>query len=110
MTIKSAGTALAAVLLAGCSEATPDAQPSDAMAMEAESKSGKGTGTVTAVDAAAGTVTIEHGPMPEIGWSAMKMTFRADPALLAGVAEGDAVVFDLTVTDGRGEITALGAE
>ena len=29
--------------------------------MEPAAKSGKGTGTVTAIDAAAGTVTIEHG-------------------------------------------------
>jgi Cu/Ag efflux protein CusF len=101
------GALLAAALLAGCSDATPDAQPA---AAEAVAKSGKGTGIVTAVDPEAGTVTIEHGPMPGIGWSAMTMTFHADPALLAGVAEGDGVAFNLTVTGGRGEITALAAE
>ena len=96
--------ALLAATLAGCGEAPPEAQPTQAAG---EVKSAKGTGTVTAVDAGAGTVTIEHGPMPEIGWSAMTMTFKAAPALLAGVAEGDKVAFDLTVTDGRAEIAAL---
>jgi len=99
---------LTAALLTGCTDATPDAQPSEAAA--AETKSGTGTGTVTALDSAAGTVTIAHGPMPQIGWSAMTMTFEADPALLAGVAEGESVAFELTVTDGRGTITALTAE
>ena len=101
------GILVATALLAACTDATPDAQLPEATVTE--TKSGKGTGTVTAVDAAAGTVTIAHGPMPEVGWSAMTMTFEADPALLAGVAEGDSVAFELTVTDGRGEITALTA-
>jgi Cu/Ag efflux protein CusF len=96
--------ALLAAVLGGCGEAPPEAQPPQAAA---EVKSAKGTGTVTAVDANAGTVTIEHGAMPEIGWSAMTMAFKADPALLAGIEKGDNVAFDLTVTDGRGEITAL---
>jgi Cu/Ag efflux protein CusF len=99
--------ALAVAMLASCSDAPPDEKPTETMAMQAEAKSGKGTGTVTAVDAEAGTVTIDHGPMPDVGWSAMTMTFEADPALLAAVAKGDKVAFDLTVTDGRGEITAL---
>ena len=107
MTMRIAAAVLAAVTLAGCNEATPDPQPSEAMAMEAAAKSGKGAGTVTAVDAAAGTVTIDHAPMPEVGWPAMTMTFKADPALLAGVAEGDKVAFELTVADGAGTVTAL---
>jgi Cu(I)/Ag(I) efflux system protein CusF len=97
---------VASALLAACTDASPDAQPSEAAGDE--TKSGHGTGTVTAVDAASGTVTIDHGPMPEVGWSAMTMTFAADPSLLAGIAEGDRVAFDLTVIGGRGTITALG--
>ena len=96
--------ALLAATLAACGEAPPAAQPSQAAA---EMKSAKGIGTVTAIAAQAGTVTIEHQAMPEIGWSAMTMAFKADPALLAGVKEGDKVSFDLTVTGGRGEVTAL---
>jgi Cu(I)/Ag(I) efflux system protein CusF len=100
--------ALLATGIAGCSDATPDAQPSAPTA--AETRSGKGAGTVTAVDSGAGSVTIAHGPMPEVGWPAMTMTFAADSALLGGVAEGDRVAFDLTVAHGRGTITALAVE
>ncbi len=107
MTLRTAGVALVAAALAGCGEATPDAQPSEAMTMESEAESAKGSGTVTAVDAAAGTVTLDHEPMPEIGWPAMTMSFTADPALLAGLARGDKVAFDLTVEHGAGTITAL---
>ena len=101
-----AGAALAATL-AACGEAPPEAQPSDAMAMPAEVQSAKGIGTVVAVDAAAGTITLDHEPMPEIGWPGMTMDFEADPALLPGVKAGDKVAFDLTLTDGPGQITAL---
>jgi Cu/Ag efflux protein CusF len=96
---------LATLSLAACGEGVPDAQPS--AAAEVRIQSTTGTGTVTAVDAGKGTVTIDHGPMPEIGWPAMIMAFKADPALLAGVQQGDSVAFDLTLTDGSGEITAL---
>ena len=107
LTMRILAAVLLAATLAGCGEATPDAQPSDAMAMAAEARSGKGTGTVTAVDADGGTVTIEHGPMPAIGWSAMTMTFTADPGLLADMSEGDKVAFDVTVQGSAGTITAL---
>ena len=53
------------------------------MPMAADAKMAKGTGTVTAVDMTAGTVTIEHGPIPEANWPAMTMGFielpRVDP-------------------------------
>ena len=95
---------LLAAMLAGCGEAPPEAQPTQAAA---EAKSAKGTGTVTAVDVEAGTVTLNHQAMPEIGWSAMTMTFKADPALLAAVKEGDTIAFDLTLAGSAGTITAL---
>lgn len=102
------GVLLAAAMLAACTNGMPNAQQSEAAA--AETKSGSGRGTIMAVDAAAGTVTIDHGPMPEVGWSEMTMTFRAAPALLAGVAAGDRVAFEVTVAEGRGVITALAVE
>ena len=98
------------LFLAACGEAPPDAGPAEAAPAQAEVRTGQGTGTVTSLDAGAGTVTIDHGSMPDIGWSAMTMTFDVDPALLVGIAEGDRVVFDLTVTDNRGEVTAIAAE
>ena len=37
----------------------------------------------------------------------MKMGFSAKPELLKGVAVGDKVDFDLTVTGNAGEVTAI---
>ena len=77
------------------------------MAMPAGSKMGKGSGTVTAVDATAGKITLDHGAIPAVGWPAMKMGFSAKPDLLKGVAVGDKVDFDVTVTGSAGEVTAI---
>ena len=65
------------------------------------------TGTVTAVDQAAGTVTIDHAPIPEANWPAMVMGFKASPAVTQGVAAGDKVSFDLKLENGGGEVTAI---
>lgn len=55
-----------------------------------------GAGTVTQVDAAAGTITINHGAIEAISWPAMTMQFTAEnPAILQGVAVGDRVRFEL---------------
>lgn len=55
-----------------------------------------GAGVVTQVDAAAGTITFNHGAIPAIGWPAMTMQFHAeDPAILQGIAVGDNVAFEL---------------
>ena len=85
--------------------ATADAMSN--MAMPADSKMGKGSGTVIAVDATAGKITLDHGAIPAVGWPAMKMGFSAKPDLLKGVAVGDKVDFDLTVTGSAGEVTAI---
>ena len=73
----------------------------------AQAKVGKGTGTVTAIDAAGGKITLDHGPIPEIGWSAMKMTFKAAPAVTGFASIGDKVEFDVRTTGMNSEITAL---
>src|SRR3546814_17236981 len=61
------------------------------MAMPADSaaKMAKGNGTVTAIDKAAGTVTLDHGPIPEANWPAMTMAFKAKPGLLDSIQVGD---------------------
>lgn len=106
------------ITLAGCdkkpdastAEAPKAAAPADAMSGMAPpegSKMGKGAGTVTAIDAAAGKITLDHEAIAAVGWPAMKMGFTARPELLKGVAVGDKVDFDLTVTGGAGEVTAI---
>jgi Cu/Ag efflux protein CusF len=86
-------------------EATGDAMSN--MAMPSASKMGKGSGTVTAVDATAGKITLDHGAIPAVDWPAMKMGFSAKPDLLKGIAVGDKVDFDLTVTGSAGEVTVI---
>lgn len=90
---------------------TPKAEaPADAMggmAMSAEAKMGKGSGTVTAIDAAAGKITLDHGPIAELEWPAMKMGFAAKPEILTGIAVGDKVDFDVSVTGTAGEVTKI---
>lgn len=124
----TAGVVSAALALAACGQKTETAQtpsaatpqpaamsaaqaPADNMAsmnMAAEgAKMAKGTGTVTAVDAKAGTITVEHGPIPEANWPAMTMGFKAAPALAQSVKAGDKVAFDLKLENGSGEITAI---
>lgn len=53
-------------------------------------------GTVTAIDAAAGTVSLDHEAIPAIDWPAMSMQFSAeDRSILQGIAVGDRVSFRL---------------
>ncbi|MCC6787826.1 MAG: copper-binding protein [Hyphomonadaceae bacterium] len=88
-----------ALLATACSP--PATQEADDMNMAEPATSAAAgpiisTGTVTQVDAAAGTITINHGPIEAISWPAMTMQFTAEsPAILQGVAVGDAVSFEL---------------
>ncbi len=95
----------AAKVEAPTAAATADAMSN--MAMPVGAKMGKGSGTVTAIDPTAGKITLDHGAIPAVGWPAMKMGFSAKPDLLKGVAVGDKVDFDVTVTGSAGEVTAI---
>ena len=94
--------------LSGCDNkaAAPTAGVSKAEAPGA-AKSGKAMGTVTAIDPAAGTITLDHGAIPAVGWPAMTMGFSAKPDLLAGITVGDKVDFDVTVNGNGGQVTAI---
>ncbi|HET7817600.1 MAG TPA: copper-binding protein, partial [Sphingomicrobium sp.] len=51
-------------------------------------------GTVTAVDGASRLVSISHGPIPDLGWPAMTMTFQVrQPGMLRGLRRGLRVEF-----------------
>lgn len=67
----------------------------------------KGHGTITAIDKVAGTITLDHGPIPEAKWPAMTMAFKAAPAITDAAKVGDKVDFDLTLTGSAGEVTAI---
>ncbi|MCW3837268.1 copper-binding protein [Sphingomonas canadensis] len=77
------------------------------MAMPADAKMAKSIGTVTAIDKTAGKITLDHQAIPEVNWPAMTMTFSAKPEILSGIAVGDKVAFDVTVTGNAGEVTAV---
>ncbi|WP_374344939.1 copper-binding protein [Phenylobacterium sp.] len=125
--VLTAGVLTAALALAACGQKTetaqaPAAAPEPAAApaatpatdnmagmnMAAEgAKMAKGMGTVTAIDTTAGTITVEHGPIPEANWPAMTTGFKAAPSLAQSVKAGDKVAFDLKLENGGGEITAI---
>lgn len=89
------------------SKTETQANAMDDMAMSAETKVAKGSGTVTAVDMAAGKITLDHGPIAELEWPAMKMGFAAKPELLTGVVVGDKVDFTMSLAGNNATVTAL---
>lgn len=103
------------LLAAACSPpAAQDAAKSDAgMAMTESATPTQagpiaGVGTVTAVNAAAGTVSLDHEPIAAISWPAMSMQFRVEnPAALQGIAVGDRVSFELRSATETSVITEL---
>lgn len=114
-------TAGLAIGLAACSQKTepapveaPAAAPAtsgDKAAAPAEAvKSGVGSGVITSVDAAAGSVTIDHGPIPGVGWPAMSMSFKAAPAVVEKAKVGERVQFDVAVRGRESEVTAIRPE
>lgn len=80
--------AVAALTAAILSVAVPTAVRS------AEGPAYQASGTVTKVDAAAGRITIAHGPVQALKWPAMTMTFGVgDNALLQRAQPGKKVDF-----------------
>jgi Cu(I)/Ag(I) efflux system protein CusF len=78
---------------------------SDAMGQMASA-----TGTLTAIDAEAGRIAIDHGPVEAIGWLAMNMAFKAGDELIGQVEVGDEAAFDFRMSDSGSEITAISKE
>ncbi|WP_353229999.1 copper-binding protein [Novosphingobium sp.] len=108
---------LLAASLAACSKPAETPQsaspqtlpdtPMPGMSMPAQPRTGHATGVVTAIDTAAGKITLDHGPVAELQWPAMKMAFGATAKLLNGIAVGDTVAFKFTVTGTSAEITEI---
>ena len=65
------------------------------------------TGTVRRVDAAQGSVTLQHGEIAALQLPAMTLVYQADPALLQNLKPGDAVRFNAVRRDGRYVVTAI---
>lgn len=72
-----------------------DMKETDKGAKKAPGKSHHAAGKVKSVDAAKGTVTIEHGPVASMKWPAMTMTFKAkDKKMLEAVKPGQKIEID----------------
>ncbi len=58
-------------------------------------------GTVKKIDAGAGKITVDHGPIKSLNMDAMTMVFRVkDPAMLKQVKAGDKIRFDADRVNG----------
>lgn len=81
------------------------AQSTQVSASTAESMS---TGEVKKVDKAAGKMTIKHGPLENLGMSAMTMVFRTkEPVMLRQVNVGKKIRFVAEEPNGQLTVTKL---
>lgn len=94
---------LAAALCAGATLAQPPAAGPAATAQAPQSEA-----VVRKVDAAAGKITLRHGPIASLDMPPMTMVFQvASPALLDGLKAGDKVRFDAAKIGGAYTVTAI---
>ena len=96
---------LAAALSAGipaCS--APEPEPA---AATPAAETVTGVGTVVGVDPANGTITVQHAPIAQLGWPAMRMAFKAPSQVIQATKVGERVAFDLKPASGGYEITSV---
>ena len=100
--------AAAVLVLGAAGVASADNMQGMSMSGPSAAKHGQGAGVIRAIDPKAGTLTIQHGPIPAVAWPAMTMTFKAKPpTLLKGLRVGEAISFDCTVHGMAAEVTAV---
>lgn len=75
--------------------------------MEQPGKTASATGTIESVDATAGKITIAHGPVEALDWSAMTMGFKATPEQIASVQAGQKVRFEFQAQGMEATITTI---
>lgn len=111
-----ASSLLAVTSLAACNKQAEAPKPAESsaasggmtnMPMAAQMKHGMAAGTVTAIDTAKGTITLDHGAMNGLGWSAMMMGFSVKPEQLSGIKVGDKVDFEIDWDGKTGTITRI---
>lgn len=112
------------VLVASLTACKKAEQPAAAMAVSAdqamakmapsaertEPKTGTGEGKVISVNATTGAISIQHGPIKQLGWPGMTMGFTAKPDLLKGISVGDKVAFEIKGTGENYEVTSIHKE
>ena len=65
------------------------------------------TGVVKSLDAAKGTVTLAHEPVPTLKWPAMNMAFKISPELAKGLQAGQKVNFEFEAQGMSATITKI---
>ena len=103
-------TALTAILVLAAGPALAQSMPGmPGMDHPAKAtKTGHGVGVITAIDAKTAKLTIQHGPIPAVGWPAMTMAFKANPpTLLRGLRVGQRIGFDVKTQGMAAEVTAI---
>ena len=66
------------------------------------------SGRIEKVDAAAGKITIDHGPIPNLDMDSMTMVFRvADPAMVKQVKPGEKIRFTADRVNGQITVTRI---
>ena len=94
---------LVPILLVACSQERPPQEigskpaavstTARAMTDNAPPTVATASGVVEAVDVAGGTITIAHGPVEQLKWPSMTMTFRTGAVDVSAVHPGDHVDF-----------------
>ena len=87
----------------------PAPSPAPLSDMPASAPMASASGKIEAVDTAAGTVTIAHGPVDALTWPAMTMTFKAGSVDITGLKPGEHVDFEFTSTGMEGTLTRISA-
>lgn len=68
-------------------------------------------GTITKVDTKWNRLTIDHGPLANLGMEGMTMTFEvADPAMMEGLSEGQEIEFVADRVKGKLTVTEIETE
>lgn len=110
MRVATLMTMLAVPLALSACDSSEEAMDTEDMPMTgsgAEMRMASAEGTVTAIDEDAGTITIDHGPVPAVDWPAMNMAFEADEASMQKVGVGDEVTFDFQMSESGSRITSI---
>jgi len=106
--MKTILAAVAAVMFAGPAFAQAGHDMSAMPGMSTAAPAGaQGAGVVKKIDAKAGTVTLQHGPIAALNWPAMTMAFKADAALLKTVKVGQNVTFTVKTDGPAPEVVAI---
>ncbi|WP_136635544.1 copper-binding protein [Pseudooceanicola onchidii] len=77
----------------------------------AHGDAGMSMGTITKIDTQWHRLTIDHGPLENLGMEGMTMVFEvSDPAMLDGLAEGQEIAFTADRVKGKLTVTEIAPE